>query len=188
MLMQNEKLSNKNSKQLTDCAKTLTAALHNIKEKDPELKRDLESIKIDNAAEIPTSDNKKCFLVQVSQDSTASLNRVHSEVIKKLESKFSNPFVLVPLRKRINGNLYRRFRGKKVPRTETLSHVYDTLLQDVLYPAVIVGKRVRFPKSRGRVFKVQVDALDREHVEYKLNAITAAYKALTNRELVIEFQ
>lgn len=188
MLMQNEKLSNKNRTQLTEVAKTLTAALHNIKEKDPELKRDLESIKIENAAEIPTTDNKKCFLVQVSQESSASLNRVHSEVIKKLESKFSNPFVLVPSRKRINGNLFRRFRGKKVPRTETLSAVYDTLLQDIVYPAVIVGKRVRFPKSKGRVFKIQVDALDREHIEYKLNAIVAAYKALTNRELVVEFQ
>jgi small subunit ribosomal protein S7e len=69
-----------------------------------------------------------------------------------------------------------------------LTHVYDTLLEDIVYPAVVVGKRVRFPKSKGRLFKVQLDALDRESVEYKLNAIIASYKALTNRELQVEFQ
>ena len=147
----------------------------------------IQSIKIDNAAEVPTSDNKRCFLVQVSEDSTTTLKKVHQELVKKLESRFSNPVVIVPNRKRINGNLFRKYRGTKVPRNQTLTHVYDTFLQDVLYPAEIVGKRIRFPKFKGRVFKVQVDKLDREAIEYKMNAIIASYKALTNRELQIEF-
>jgi len=185
--MQNDKLSNKNRTQLNELTKNLTNALHSISDKDHDLKKDIESIKIENAAEITTLDNKKCYLVQVSEDSLTSFHRVQSEVTKKLESKLSNPVVIVPNRKRINGNLFRQFRGKKVPRSETLTHVYDTLLQDVVYPAAIVGKRIRFPKSKGRVFKIQVDALDKENIEYKLNAIVASYKALTNRELNIDF-
>lgn len=185
MLNQNKDLSNKNRNPLNEVAKNLTTALQSIQ--DPDLKKDLESIKIDNAADIHTSDNKRCFLVHVSEDSVTTLHKVHQELVKKLEFRFKNPVVIVPNRKRINGNLFRKYRGTKVPRNQTLSHVYDALLQDILYPAIIVGKRVRFPKSKARVFKVQVDKLDKEAVEYKLNAIIASYKALTNRELQVEF-
>jgi len=182
MLTQNKDNKNRN---LNEVAKNLTTALQSIQ--DPDLKKDLESIKIDNAAEVPTSDNKRCFLVQVSEESIGTLKKVHQELVKKLESRFSNPVVIVPNRKKINGNLYRRYRGTKVPRNQTLTKVYDEFLEDILYPADIVGKRIRFPKHKGRVFKVQVDKVDKEAVEYKLSAITASYKALTNRELQVEF-
>ena len=187
MLMQNDNKGGKAKNQSGDITRTLTNALQQIQEKDPELKKDVQNIKIENAAEIPTSDNKKCYLVHVDPQSVDALQKVHSEVVKKLEGKLSNPVIIVPARKRINGNLYRKYRGKKVPRTETLTYVYDALLQDVVYPAAIVGKRIRYPKSKARVYKVQVDKLDRESIEYKLNAITASYKALTNRDLHVEF-
>lgn len=183
MLMQNK--DNKNRNPLNEVAKNLTTALQSIQ--DADLKKDLQSIKIDNAAELQTPDNKTCFLVQVSEDSVSALQKVHQEVVKKLESKFSNPVVIVPNRKRINGNLFRKYRGTKVPRNQTLTHVYDTLLEDIVYPAVITGKRIRYPKSKGRVFKIQVDNLDKDVIDYKLNSIVASYKALTNRELNIEF-
>ena len=182
MLMQKD-VSNK--KTLNDVAKNLTAALHSVS--DPDLKKDFESIKIDNAAEVMTSDNKRCFLVQVSEDSLKIVHRVHEELVKKIESKFHNPVVIVPNRRRINGNLFRKHRGTKVPRNQTLTSIYDSLLQDIIFPAALVGKRVRYPKGKARVFKIQVDKSDRNLIEYKLNAIVATYKAFTNRELQVEF-
>ena len=188
MLMQNDKSGAKPKNQANDITKTLINALQFVQDKDPELKKEAHTIKIENAAEITTADSKKAYLVHVSKESIPSLHKVHAEVIKKLESKLSHPIVIVPARSPINGNLFRRYRGKKVPRTETLSHIYDSFLQDVVYPAAVVGKRIRFPKSKGRQFKVQVDKLDRDSIEYKVNAIAASYKALTNRDLSIEFQ
>lgn len=185
--MQNDKATGKPKNQANDITKTLVNALQNIQDKDPEIKKEAAGIKIENAAEIQTADNKKAYLVHVSKDSITSLHKIHSEVIKKLESKLSHPVVIVPTRKPINGNLFRRYRGTKVPRTDTLTNVYDSFLQDVVYPAAIVGKRIRFPKSKGRLFKVQVDKLDRDTIEYKINAIAASYKALTNRDLNVEF-
>ena len=76
---------------------------------------------------------------------------------------------------------------QKVPRTETLSYVFDAFLQDVVYPAAIVGKRVRYPTSKARQFKVLVDKLDRDTIEGKVDSIVASYKALTNRDLTVEF-
>ena len=187
MLMQNEKAGGKAKTHVNDITKTLTNALHHIQDKDPELKKETQNIKIENAAENQTADSKKAYLVHVSKESLPSLQKSHSEIVKKLESKLSHPVVIVPTRKPINGNLFRKYRGTKVPRTETLTHIYDSFLQDVVFPAAIVGKRIRFPKSKGRHFKVQVDKLDRDAIEYKVNAITASYKALTNRDLNVEF-
>lgn len=185
MLMQNEKGGK--ATQSGDITRTLTNTLQQIQDKDPELKKSLEAIKIENGAELPTTDNKKCYLVHVSSTSQDALNKAHSNMVKKLEQKLGHSVVIVPARKRINGNLYRKYRGKKVPRTETLTYVYDALLQDVVYPAAVIGKRIRYPKTKARSFKVIVDKTDKDTIDYKLNAITASYKALTNRDLTVEF-
>lgn len=125
--------------QTGDLTKTLTQALQHIK--DPELKKEVEGIKIRNAAEIHTAENKKSYLVQVSAASEKTIHNAHATIVKTLESKLSSSVVIVPARKRINGNLYRKYKGKKVPRTETLSYVFDAFLQDVVYPAAVVGKK-----------------------------------------------
>jgi small subunit ribosomal protein S7e len=187
MLMQSDKLSNKNRATVNEITKNLTTVLTRIQENDQNIKKDLENLKIENANEISIGSDKRCYLVQVNESSVKNLHNVHSDIVKKLEEHFSTPVVIVPYRKKINGKLFRRFRGNKVPRDKTLSAVYDSYLEDLLYPATIVGKRVRYPKGKSRLYKVFVDPLDREHIEYKINAITACYKGLTNRDLVVEF-
>ena len=187
MLMQSDKLSNKNRATVNEITKNLTTVLTRIQENDQNLKKDLENLKIENANEISIGSDKRCYLVQVNESSVKSLHNVHSDIVKKLEEHFSTPVVIVPYRKKINGKLFRKFRGSKVPRDKTLTAVYDSYLEDLVYPATIVGKRVRYPTGKSRVYKVFVDPLDREHIEYKINAITACYKGLTNRDLVVEF-
>jgi len=185
--MQSDKLSNKNRATVNEITKNLTTVLTRIQENDQNIKKDLENLKIENANEISIGSDKRCYLVQVNESSVKNLHNVHSDIVKKLEEHFSTPVVIVPYRKKINGKLFRKFRGNKVPRDKTLSAVYDSYLEDLLYPATIVGKRVRYPKGKSRLYKVFVDPFDREHIEYKINAITACYKGLTNRDLVVEF-
>jgi small subunit ribosomal protein S7e len=184
--MQSDKLSNKNRQTVNEITKNLTTVLSRIQDSDPKIKKDLENLKIENTNEISVGD-KRCYLIQVNEASVKNLHNVHSEIVKKLEDHFSTPVVIVPFRKKINGKLFRKFRGTKVPRDKTLTAVYDSYLEDLLYPATIVGKRVRYPKGKSRVFKVYVDPLDRESIEYKVSSIVACYKGLTNRELVVEF-
>jgi small subunit ribosomal protein S7e len=188
MLMNSDKLSSKNKEtQVNEFTKNFTTLFARIQESDPSLKADIENLKIENANEIPCGGDKRCYLVQVNESSVKSLHNIHSEVVKKLEEHVSTPVVIVPYRKKINGKLFRKFRGNKVPRDKTLSAVYDSYLEDLLYPATIVGKRVRFPKGKSRVYKVFVDPIDRDTIDYKLNAIVSCYKGLTNRDLVVEF-
>ena len=187
MLMQSDKLSNKNRATVNEITKNLTTVLTRIQETDQSIKKDLENLKIENANEISVGADKRCYLVQVNEAAVKNLHNVHSDIVKKLEEHFSTPVVIVPYRKKINGKLFRRFRGNKVPRDKTLSAVYDSYLEDLLYPATIVGKRVRYPNGKSRLYKVFVDPIDKDAIEYKVNAIVACYKGLTNRDLTIEF-
>jgi small subunit ribosomal protein S7e len=187
MLYQSEKLSNKNRATVNEITKNLTNVISKIQQSNPQLKNDLEALKIESANEISIENNKRCYLVQVNESSIKNLQNIHADFVKKLEDHFNTPVLIVPYKKKVNGKLYRRYVGKQVPRTKTLSAVYDSLLEDLLYPATIVGKRTRFPKGNNRLFKVLVDPLDRESVEYKTSAIASTYKALTNRDLAIEF-
>ena len=43
------------------------------------------------------------------------------------------------------------------PRTRTLTAVHDGLLEDVVYPAEIVGKRVRYRLDGSKIIKVRFD-------------------------------
>ena len=167
--------------------KIVSNALEKIKDAEKDHKTELETIKIEHANEVQFEEDQKCYLIQISTQNLAGFKKVHSLLTKKLEDHLSNPVIIIPSRKRVNGKEYRSFVSKKVPRDRTLTAVFDAYLDDILYPATIVGKRIRYPVGKTRTYKVLVDPLDKETVEYKLPAMTACYRALTNRKLEIEF-
>lgn len=187
MLVNQDNKANKSGTTVNEITKNVSNVLTRIQDSDKNLKNSLENVKVETANEILVGDNKRCYLIQVNEEAAKNLQGVHSDVVQKLEDHFNVPVVIVPARKKVNGKLYRKYTGPNAPRKSTLANVYDSLLEDILYPATIVGRRTRFPKGKARVFKVLVDPLDKESVEPKVNAIAACYKGLTNRELVIEF-
>ena len=170
---------------VTEIEKNFNNELNKIKNNEKDIK-ELESIKIVNASEVALEGNKHCYLVQVECASEKDLKKVNTLLTKKLEDHFSTPVVIIPAKKRINGNLYKKYQGTKVPRDRTLAAVFDAYLDDLVFPATIVGKRIRFPKGKVRHFKVLIDNMDKDAIEYKVPSITACYKALTNRDLQVE--
>ena len=171
----------------SEIQKNVSNALEKIKDSEKDHKSELETLKIEHSNEVKMEDDQKCYLIQISTQNLAGFKKVHSLLTKKLEEHLSNPVIIIPARKRVNGKEYRTFISKKVPRDRTLTAVFDSYLDDILYPATIVGKRIRYPIGKTRTYKVLVDPLDKETVEYKLPAMTACYRALTNRNLEIEF-
>ena len=172
---------------VSEIQKNVSNELEKLKDSEKDHKAELETLKIEHANEVIIEDDQKCYLIQISTQNLAGFKKVHALLTKKLEEHLSNTVIIIPSRKRVNGKEYRTYVSKKVPRDRTLTSVFDAYLDDILFPATIVGKRIRYQVGKPRTYKVLVDPLDKEAVEYKLPAMTACYLALTNRKLEIEF-
>ena len=72
------------------------------------------------------------------------------------------------------------------PRSRTLTAVHDAILNDIVSPSTIVGKHARISNGK-KVTKVYLDPLDKEEFEDKIDALTEAYKHLTNKKVTFDF-
>jgi len=116
---------------------------------------------------------------------------VQARLVRELEKKFSGKHVVFIARRRI---LPKPKRGKnrtpqkqKRPRSRTLTHVHDSILQDIVFPAEIVGKRIRVKLDGKRIIKVHLDKTQQTNVEHKVDTFAGIYKHLTGKEVVFEF-
>ena len=72
-------------------------------------------------------------------------------------------------------------------RSRTLTAVHDAMLDDIVYPTEIVGKRMRYKADGSKTLKVLLDAKDQVNVETKLDTFASVYGKLTNKDVVFEF-
>ena len=61
------------------------------------------------------------------------------------------------------------------PRTRTLTAVHDGILEDVVYPAEIVGKRFRYRLDGAKIIKVNSPTF--ENTEYHIGSYEEATKS-----------
>ena len=57
---------------------------------------------------------------------------------------------------------------QKRPRSRTLTAVHDAMLDDICYPAEIVGKRLRVRLDGSRLIKVHLDKNQQTNIEHKV--------------------
>ena len=66
---------------------------------------------------------------------------------------------------------------QKRPISRTLVAVHEAILDDLVYPAEIVGKRMRIRLDGSRLFKVHLDKSQQTNIEHK---VRAAKKSVNN--------
>ena len=150
-------------------------------------KEEMANIKVENVNEINVEGNKTSLLINVNESSIKNLQKVHYDLVLFLEKSLGKPVLLIPLRKTIDGKKFRKYIGKKIPRTKTLTYVQQNILEDLLYPATIVGKRTRYPRGQKKHLKVFVDLADKDFIHYKNKDICLGYRSLTGCELSIDY-
>jgi small subunit ribosomal protein S7e len=105
-----------------------------------------------------------------------------------LEKKFADRHVVFVAQRRMLHKPTRTSRVKqKRPRSRTLTNVHERILEDLVYPTEIVGKRTRVGTDGSKLLKVLLDAKDATSLEYKLDSFSSVYRRLTGKDVVFEF-
>ena len=84
---------------------------------------------------------------------------LQTRLVRELEKKFSGRIVVIIAQRRILRKPLKKERlGKQMrPRSRTLTAVHDAILEDMVYPTQIVGKRLRVQTDGTKVLKVLLD-------------------------------
>ncbi|KAG8307135.1 40S ribosomal protein [Homalodisca vitripennis] len=86
-----------------------------------------------------------------------------------------------------NSTLLSRTSSRRLWTSRTLTAVYDAILEDLVYPAEIVGKRIQVKMDGKQLLKVHLDKNQQTNIDHKLETFTSVYKKLTGREVKFEF-
>merc|ERR1712051_477053 len=167
-----------------DTAKTLTA----LEQSNKEIQKDLRMVYINSVAqcEFETNDGSMAqyILVKIPYRSLQFYKKVASQMIDCLEEKFQWPVVVV-INRTIDSKRKITHSSQKRPRSRTLKAVHAAILNDVVVPSSIVGRRTRVSDTTGSTETVYLDPLDKMLVEDKLDAMANA--KLTTHKITIQF-
>merc|ERR1712226_1331729 len=151
---------------------SVAQALFDLEANNAELKSDLKDLYITSAREIDVSGSRKSIIIHVP--------------FRELEKKFSGKDVVVVAARRIMPPSKSGLSSAR-PRSRTLTAMHEAILEDLVYPTEIVGKRIRYRLDGSKVLKVYLDPKERNATEYKLETFGGVYKKLTGKDVVFEF-
>lgn len=101
------------------------------------------------------SSGKKAIIIFVPVPSLKAFHKIQVRLVRELEKKFSDRHVLFVAQRRIMKKPTRNSRAKQQrPRSRTLTAVHEKLLEDLVYPTEIVGKRTRVKVDGSKLIKV----------------------------------
>merc|ERR1711923_590389 len=155
-------------------------------ESNSDLKAQLRELFIRSAQEIEIGKGKKAIVVFVPVPQLKAFRKIQ---VRELEKKFSGKHVVFIAQRKILAKPTRKANKlkQKRPRSRTLVSVHNALLDDLVYPAEIVGKRTRIRLDGSRLFKVHLDKTQQTNIEHKTETYSSVYKKLTGKEVTFEF-
>ena len=140
--------------------------------------------------EIGVGGGRKAIIIFVPVPQLKSFQKIQVRLVRELEKKFSGKHVVFIAQRRILPKPTRKSRTKnkqKRPRSRTLTAVHDAILEDLVFPSEIVGKRIRVKLDGSRLIKVHLDKAQQNNVEHKVETFSGVYKKLTGKDVNFEF-
>ena len=163
--------------------------LLNVEMSANELKADLRDLYISAAKELEIGGGRKAIVIFVPFRLLKDFHKIQPRLVRELEKKFSGRHVVIVAQRTILPKSFNRKAVQKGPRprSRTLTHVHEEILEDICYPTEIVGKRIRYKIDGSKTLKIYLDPKDQVNVETKLETFACVYNALTNKDVAFEF-
>lgn len=156
-------------------------------ESQADLKAELRTLQFKSIKEIDVSNGKKALAIFVPTPSISVYRKVQIRLIRELEKKFPDRHVVFLAERRILPKPARKSRKiQKRPRSRTLTAVHDKILEDLVFPTEIIGKRVRYLVGGNKIQKILLDSKDATAVDYKLESFQQLYSKLTGKQVTFE--
>ncbi|TFK43292.1 40S ribosomal protein S7 [Crucibulum laeve] len=167
---------------------SVAQALIDLENNVPELKTELRALQISAAREVDVRGGKKAIVIFVPVPQLKAFHKVQQRLTRELEKKFSDRHVVFVAQRRMLRKPTRNSRvQQKRPRSRTLTSVHEKILEDLVFPTEIVGKRTRVAVDGSKLLKVFLDSKDATSLEYKLDSFSSVYRRLTGKDVVFEF-
>jgi len=115
------------------------------------------------------------------QNNRSLVTKIVNEIQKR---KNRHAFVLA---KRTVINKKSDFK-QMIPRNRTMTSVYDSMLEDLIFPANVIGRRYRYRLNGTQLCKVFLSEESKPYLEDRAELIAQLYFALTNRKIAFEFR
>ena len=159
--------------------------------------KDLKSLQFSSVKELDLGSDKKAVMIFVPVPQLAEYRKIQKTLVEELEKKISTSatagsvatiVLIVANRTMVAPTVWqksKKFSGVR-PRSRTLKSVQEALLDDLVFPSEITGKRIRVKTDGSRLLKVSLSAKESTTMESKLPTITAVYKKLMSRDIVLE--
>lgn len=149
---------------------------------------DLRELYIVAAREVDLPNGKKALVVFVPFRLHKRFQKIQARLMRELEKKFASKHVIFIAQRTILGKNYSRTHpGQQRPNSRTLTTVHEKILDDVVYPTQIVGKRTRVRLDGTKLLKVYLDPKDQKEVDERLGTFAGVYKALTGKNVEFLF-
>ncbi|KAL6071078.1 hypothetical protein STEG23_010468, partial [Scotinomys teguina] len=157
-------------------------------EMNSDLKAQLRELNITAAKEIEVGGGQKAIIIFVPVPQLKSFQKIRVWLVHELEKKFSGKHVVFIAQRRILPKQTQKSRTKnKQNRPRRLSAVHDAILEDLVFPSEIVGKRIRVKLDGSGLIKVHLDKAQQNNVEHKVESFSGVYKKLTGKDVNFEF-
>merc|ERR1712100_2183 len=191
MFTARKKIQKENGAEPDELEDAVAQAMFDLEANAHDLKVDLHDLFFLSAKEYDVAGGKKAITITVPYRLLKAYhkNQVQQRLVRELEKKFSGKHVVIVASRKIQQKTIRKAKGsaQRRPRSRTLTAVHDAILEDLVYPTEIVGKRVRVRLDGTKQTRMYLDPKDQTNIEYKLESSGSVFKRLTGKDAVFDF-
>merc|ERR1739845_78294 len=100
---------------------------------------------------------RNAIVISVPAPQVAGWHKVQDKLVRELEKKFSNKHVIIVGQRKVMAKEQKKATSKcykqKRPISRSVKHVHEAILEDIVFPSEIMGKRIRHKTDSKSIIK-----------------------------------